>query len=172
MSETLVSNQHRLRHGQALALQYAAQILINVEHKPQIIPRVLSPAQLNAEKSINTALLGSGCAARIVLPFIVEVALKALIAKYNKGRTEPTHRLCQLHDALPGDPQAELYRDFESVKLTETPEETRSLRQVLVDHDNDFQDWRYLDDVERLTGTPVTTLQYVATSVLNVYNST
>ena len=162
---------HRLRHGQALALQYAAQVLINLDREPQIIPRVLSPAQLKAENSVQTTVLGCGYAVRIVLPFVVELALKGLVAKHNSGRAEPTHRLCRLHDALPAELQADLDHDFERVKLSETPEETRSLRQILLDHDNDFPDWRYLDDPEDLAVGPILTLQYVASSVLNVYNS-
>lgn len=163
---------HRLRHGQALALQYAAQILMNVHREPKIIPRVLSPDQLKAEHSAETTALGCGYAARIVLPFIVELALKALIGKNNNGPAERTHRLSRLHDALPAVVQDNLDVDFERLKLSETPEETRSLRQILLDHDNDFPDWRYLDDPEGLATAPILTLQYVACSVLNVYNST
>ena len=163
---------HRLRHGQALTLQYAAQILMNVHREPEIIPRVLSPDQLNAERSAETTALGCGYAARILLPFLVELALKALIGKANNGPVERTHRLCRLHDALPAVLQDNLDLDFEKLKLSETPEETRSLRQILLDHDNDFPDWRYLDGPEGLATAPILTLQYVACSVLNVYNST
>ena len=202
---------HGLRHGQALALQYAAQVLINLDRDPRLVPRVLSTGQLNAENAAETALLGCDYAARIILPFTVEVALKALVAKHNDGRVEPTHHLCQLHDALPRDLRDALSDDFEKIKFSEMPEETRflerdlclqlgcivknveqdqylvvlstclvglrrslarSLRQVLIDHDNDVPDWRYLDDAERLVAAPILTLQYVASSVLNVYNST
>ena len=162
---------HGLRHGQALALQYALQILINVNREPQLVRRVLSPTQLNAENAVETTILGCNYATRIVLPFIVEVALKAIIAKHNNDQAEGTHRLYQLHDALPANLQDELNRDFENVKRSEIPEEMRSLRNVLVDHDNDFPDWRYLDDAEHLVVAPIDTLQYVACSVLNVYNS-
>lgn len=162
---------NRLRHGQAVALQYAAQILINVNREPQLVQRVLSPAQLNAENAVNTTILGCQYAARIVLPFIVEVALKALIAKHSNDQAERTHRLCGLHDALPANVQDELNRDFENIKCSQIREETRSLRDVLVDHDNDFPDWRYLDDAEHLLADPIDALQYVACSVLNVYNS-
>ncbi len=162
---------NRLRHGQALALQYAAQVLINVNREPQLVQRVLSPAQLGAENAVQTTTLGCNYAARIVLPFIVEVALKALIAKHSNDQAEGTHRLCRLHDALPANLQDELNRDFESTKCSQVPEETRSLRAVLVDHDNDFPEWRYLDDAEQLVAAPIDTLQYVACSVLNVYNN-
>ena len=163
---------HRLRHGQALALQYAAQALIILDRDPQLVPHVLSPGQLNAENAAETALLGCDYAARIILPFTVEIALKALVAKHNDGRAKPTHHLCELHDALPRELRDALSSDFERIKFSETLEETRSLRQVLIDHDNDFPDWRYLDDPERLVTAPILTLQYIASSVLNVYNST
>ena len=58
---------HRLRHGQALALQYAAQVLINLDRDPRLVPRVLLPGQLNAANAVETALLGCGYAARILL---------------------------------------------------------------------------------------------------------
>ena len=147
------------------------QILINVNREPQLVQRVLSPAQLNAENAVETTILGCNCATRIVLPFTVEVALKALIAKHSNHQAEGTHRLCQLHDALPANLQDELNRNFENVERSELPEEMRSLRNVLVDHDNDFLDWRYLDSAEHLVVAPIDTLQYVACSVLNVYNS-
>ena len=105
-----------------------------------------------------------------MLPFIVEVALKALIAKHSNDQAEGIHRLCQLHDALPANLQDDLHRVFENVKCSQVAKETRSLREVLVDHDNDFPGWRYLDDAEQLLADPIDTLQYVACSVLNVYN--
>ena len=162
---------HALRHGQALALQYAVQILINVSREPQLVRRVLSPAQLNAKNAVDTTILGCNYAARIALPFVVEVALKALIAKLNNDQSEGTHRLCKLYDALPANLQDQVNRDFDNLKRSEVPEETRTLRKVLVDHDNDFRDWRYLDDADHLVVASIDMLQFVACSVLNVYNS-
>lgn len=162
---------NRLRHGQALALQYAAQILKNVNREPQLVHRVLSSAQLNAEIAVKSTILGCNYAARIVLPFIVELALKALIAKHRNDQAEGTHHSYRLHDALPANLQDELNCDFENVKRSQIPEETRSLREILIDHVNDFPDWRYLDDPEHLHADSIDGLQYVACSVLNVYNS-
>ena len=162
---------NRLRHGQAVALQYAAQILINVNRQPQLVQSVLSPPQLNTENAVETTTLGCNYAARILLPFILELALKALIAKHRNDQAEGTHRLCRLHDALPANLRDELNRDFEYIKSSQVPEETRSLREILIDHDNDFPDWRYLDDAEKLFAAPIETLQYVTCSVLNIYNN-
>ena len=167
-----IDTPNRLRHGQALALQYAAQVLLNVNRGgPQLVQRVLSPAQLGADNAVETTTLGCNYAARIVLPFVVELALKALIAKHNNDQAEGTHRLCRLHDALPANLQNELNHDFENIKRSQVPEETRSLRQVLLDHDNDFPDWRYLDDAEQMLADPIDALQYVVCSILNVYNN-
>ena len=166
----MTDTAHGLRHGQALALQYAVQILINVNSKPQLLQHVLSPAQLSAENAVETTILGCNYANRIMLPFIVELALKALMAKHNNDEAERTHRLCQLHDALPANLKYKLKADFENIKRSEMLEETRSLRRVLVDHDNDFPNWRYLDDANDLVVAPIDMLQYVACSVLNVYN--
>lgn len=161
---------HALKHGQALALQFAVQILINVDREPQLVRHVLSSAQLNAKNAVETTNLGCNYAARIVLPFIVELALKALIAKHNNDQSERTHHLSKLYDALPTNLQHELNQDFENLKQTDVPEEVRSLHKVLVDHDNDFPEWRYLDDPQHLVAASVDTLQFVACSVLNVYN--
>ena len=172
MMTTHRNTPNRLRHGQALALQYAAQILINVNRGgPQIIQGVLSPAQLGAENAVKTATLGCRHAARIMLPFIVELALKALIARHGNDQAQRTHRLTRLYDALPVKLENKLNCDFETVKRSDIPGETRSLREILLDHDNDFHDWRYLDDPENLLVDSIYTLQFVACSVLNIYNN-
>ncbi len=160
---------HHLRHGQALALQYAAQILINSQRDPR---RALSGAQLAATNAVNTTALGCQYAARILLPFVVELALKALIGKHNNDQGSWGHHLSKLYDELPANVQAELERDFAHIKRTEMPAETRLARDILADHHHDFPDWRYLDDPNKLVSGPVDTLQYVACSILNVYNST
>ena len=163
---------HRLRHGQALALQYATQILINSQREPQIIHRVLSGAQLAATNAVNTTALGCNCAARMLLPFVVELALKALIAKHNNDQGAWGHHLSKLYDELPPNVQVELERDFEQIRHTEFPVETKTARKILADHDNDFPEWRYLDDPSKPVGGPIYTLQHVASAVLNIYNST
>ena len=163
---------HRLRQGQALALQYATQILINSQREPQIIRRVLSGAQLAATDAVSTTVLGCNYAARMLLPFVVELALKALIAKHNNDQGAWGHRLSRLYDDLPPNVQIELERDFEQIRRTEFPVETRTARKILADHDNDFPEWRYLDDPSKLVSGPVDTLQYVVCAILNVYHST
>jgi len=163
---------HRLRHGQALALQYAVQLLINSAREPEIVRRALSDAQTTAANAVSTAVLGCDYATRFMLPFVVELALKALIGKHNDDQGAWGHHLSELYDRLPANVQAELERDFAHIKGAEMPAETRTARKILADHDNDFPEWRYLDDPSKLTGGPVDTLQYVACAILNVYNST
>ena len=162
---------HRLRHGQALAIQYAAQILINSQRDPQIIRRALSGAQLAATNAVSTTALGCEYAARFLLPFVVELALKALVARHRNDQGAWGHRLSKLYDELPACVQVELERDFEQIRRTEFPVETRTVRKVLAGHDNDFPEWRYLDDPTKLVGGPIFTLQFVASAVLNVYNA-
>ena len=160
----------RRRHGQALTLQYAVQILINSKRQPQIIRHALSAEQLAATNAVSTTVLGCEYAARFLLPFVVELALKALVAKHNDDQAWG-HCLSKLYDELPANVQVKLERDFEQIKRTELPAETRSARRILADHDNDFPEWRYLDDPSKLVYGPIDTLQYVACAVLNVYNS-
>ena len=165
-----MNDQHRLRHGQAVALQYALQVLLNASRQPDLVRRVLSEAQLSATRAADVASLGCGYAARFLSPFVVEVGLKALIAQRTGNPAEPTHDLSTLFDALPDSAQSELEREFERTKLSEIPNETRSLREVLVAHRADFARWRYLDNPEGLAGQN-DLLQHVACTVLNVYNA-
>lgn len=162
---------HGLRHGQAVALQYVVQLLINLKRDPQIARHVLSGSQLAATNAIQTTAVGCHYATGFLLPFVVELALKALVAKHNTDQVAKEHCLSKLYDDLPCNVQDRLKRDFEHIKLSELPHETRALRTVLSDHDNDFPDRRYLDDPQGLVNTPIDTLQYVASSVLNVYNT-
>lgn len=170
-----MDDQQRLRHGQAVALQYALQVLLNVGRRPDLVRGVLSDTQLAAEGAVHSAVLGSGYAARILSPFVVEVALKALTAQRVGRRAAPTHDLVELYDGLHDDQspisaQSELDREFERIKMSEIPDETRSLREVLEAHGDNFVRWRYLDDPVGLEG-QADLLQYVACAVLNVYNT-
>ncbi len=160
---------HGLRHGQSLALQYAVQILINVKREPEILQRALPATALNVKDAVKTTVLGCEYATRIMLPFVVEAALKTLVAKHNNDQAERTHRLCELHDALRRNVQGELKREFEHIKRSELPGEKRPLRKILADHDNDVTDWRCLEDAKRLLRDPIDALQYVACAVLSVY---
>ncbi len=160
----------RRRHGQALALQYAVQILINSSREPQVIRRALSGGQLAATNAVSTTALGCEYAVRFLSPFVVELALKALIAQHNNDEAWG-HHLSKLYDELPTDVQVDLERDFGQMRRTELPTETRSAREILADHDNDFPEWRYLDDPSKLVVGAIDTLQYVACAVLNVYNA-
>ena len=139
-------------------------------------PGRLSPEPVDSlARNSWTASLGTGGRLRRnrhLSPFVVELALKALVAKHNDDEVVQVHRLSKLYDELPARVQVELAGDFEHIKHTELLTETRSAREILVDHDNDFPDWRYLDDPSDLVGDPIDALQYVACSVLNVYHST
>ena len=167
----MAQQAHNLRHGQAIALQYAAQVLLNAR-EPQIVRRALSGEQLAATNAVSTAALGCEYATRLLLPFVVEIALKALIGKYNNDQRAWGHHLSELYDKLPLNVRVELEHDFAHIKGTEIPAETRSVRNILVDHHLDFPNWRYLDDQSTLANGPSDVLQYVACAILNVYNST
>ncbi len=161
----------KLRHGQAVALQYALQVLLNSARDRQVVQGALTTTQLAAKDAIETASLGCQLATRILSPFVVELALKALMARHRDGYVAHEHRLDKLYGALPQTLQDELAREFESVKQSELQFETRSLREILSVHSQDFTDWRYLDDSESLSSDPVDTLQYVGCAVPNVYNA-
>lgn len=165
-----MNDQRRLRHGQAVALQYALQVLLNANQRPSLVRNVLSEAQLAAASAVDVASLGCGYAARVLSPFVVETALKALIAQRTGHPATPTHDLSALFNELPDSAQSELDRDFERIKLSEIPDETRSLREILVAHRHDFARWRYLDNPAGMA-LQSDLLQYVACAVLNVYNA-
>ncbi len=71
---------------------------------------------------------------------------------------------------MSGNLQDQPNHDFENFKRSLVPEETRSLREVLLDHDNDFPDRRHLDDADQLLADSFGALRYVVCSALNVYN--
>lgn len=160
-----------MRHGQALAIQYALQILVNSSRSPQVIESALTKAQLAATNAIQTAALGCEYVSRFLSPFVVELALKALLARHDDGLVAHGHGLSELFGDLPLGVQGDLEREFERMKQSDMPVETRSLREILAAHSRDFTGWRYLDDPESLGADPIDTLQYVACAVLNVYNA-
>ncbi len=163
--------KEKTRHGQAIALQYALQILLNATHDTRVVQLALSKTQLAAAGAVKTANLGCLYATRILSPFVVELALKALIARHSNDQTAHYHELSQLYDDLPPRVQDELETEFEHIKQSELPAETRCLKRILAAHNKDFTGWRYLDDPENLAGDPIYILQYVACAVLNVYNA-
>lgn len=161
----------KLRHGQALVLQYAAQVLLNVsEGGPEVVGKVLAKEQLTADNAINTTIFGCTYATRIVLSFALELALKALISKHNNNPAPNIHNLSGLYNIL-SDLKNELDLDFENTKSSYIPDEIRSLSEIIYSHKYDFQNWRYLDHAENLMGDDIYILQYVICSVLNVYDS-
>ena len=171
MGVSPVANQANLRHGQALALQYALQVLVNSSQSPQVIERSLTEAQLAAANAIPTAALGCEYATRVLSPFVVELALKALIAKHGDSQVAHGHELSELFDDLPLGAQGDLEREFEHMKQSDMLAETRSLREILAAHSRDFTGWRYLDDPKSLEADPIDMLQYIGCAVLNVYNA-
>ncbi|MCQ3805466.1 MAG: hypothetical protein KTV45_15475 [Acidimicrobiia bacterium] len=163
--------KEKTRHGQAIALQYALQILLNATRDSRVVHLALSEAQLAAAGAVKTANLGCLYASRILSPFVVELALKALIARHNDDQVARYHELSQLYDDLPPRVQDELETEFDHIKQSELPAETGILKEILAEHNRDFTGWRYLDDPESLADGPIDILQYVACAVLNVYNA-
>ena len=162
---------NKLRHGQALALQYAIQVLLNVSKGGSgLVCQILTPDQLTANNSVNTTALGCTYATRIILPFVLELALKGLIAKYNKDWAPTTHNLSCLYNTLSENLRNELNLDFENIKSSCIPDEIRSLSEIIYNHNLDFENWRYLDKAEDLMTDDIYILQYIICSVLNVYN--
>lgn len=95
------TDQAKRRHGQAVALQYALQVLLNSARSPQVIRCALHERQLGAANAIETATLGCEYATRVLSPFVVEIALKALIAAHRDGQVVHEHSLSRLFDNLP-----------------------------------------------------------------------
>lgn len=161
-----------LRRGQAIALQAAIQVLIRVNRQPRLVRYLISGTTVDGGVPAETTALGCGYLARIMQPFMVEVALKALIGEQSGGQAPSTHNLAELHQALLLESRKALDVEFERVKRELHLDEARSLAEVLADHRTDFPNWRYLDAAESLHADPFEVLQLVAGVILTMLAGT
>ena len=97
------------------------------------------------------AAAGCGVTSIVLRPFATELALKALYMQETRGEPKHKHDLRVLFESLKPDTQASLETRFERIRQEkisrgEYSGETDPLLQVLTNHRDDFEKWRYLHD--------------------------
>ena len=161
-------NSYTLRQGQAIALQYAAQVLLRVCRHPELVQLLSFGKTSGGDDPTSTTILGCGYGARILIPFVVELSLKALITKHNGDQAPRTHDLTELFNQISSELRDEIIQEFERIKQSSELVESRSLGEILHAHHHDFEGWRYLDSPEMLEMTELETLQCVVSAILTV----
>lgn len=159
---------YTLRQGQAIALQYSVQVLLRVYRYPELVQLLSLGKTSGGDDATSTTILGCGYGARILMPFVVEMALKAIITKHNRNEAPRTHDLTELFNQVHSELRDEIILEFEHIKKSSKPVDGRSLGEILHAHHRDFEGWRYLDAPEKLDTTELETLQYVASAILTV----
>ena len=166
MGKKNIPTSHRHRHGQAIAIQHAAAVLMTMANEPRRLMSLGLESIMTGE-STEAAALGCLIAARFLCPLTVELALKALIAMTNDDAAPATHDLICLLELLPQDIQNTISQEFDRVKKENNDlEDKRTLEQIFRDHRSDFVDWRYLDSIEELAGIRLETFHYAICAIL------
>jgi hypothetical protein len=111
--------------------------------------------------------VGGSYTANIILPLTIELSIKSLILKEG-NKPKRTHNLMVLFEQLLPTTQHELAGEYESLSGS-NGNEFKSFKILLNDHKNDFESWRYLDEVKTLKNEGVK-LQEAICAILNVYN--
>lgn len=168
MGDQKIDTSHKLRHGQALSLQYALFILTKLSRCPKSI-RSLFHGIRTVGDGDPAEMAGLGCfyATQIMVPFVAELAIKALIEKHGNNKAPNTHNLRVLHDNLSQELRDAVEQEFKKIKHSH---ETRSASDILGQHTMDFPGWRYLDSPEQIQTDPLDSLQFITYAVLTVYN--
>ena len=91
---------YTLRQGQAIALQYSVQVLLRVYRYPELVQLLSLGKTSGGDDATSTTILGCGYGARILMPFVVEMALKAIITKHNRNEAPRTHDLTELFNQV------------------------------------------------------------------------
>ena len=166
-------NLAKRRHGQAVAMQYVGYLLQTIpEEKNQKYLRGLleNVTSEGGGDGIHQARLGCIWAVNIVIAFTVELALKALLIK-NEMEPPKQHDLLKLYTLLQLKTQNQLEDNFRiSIENGEVVG-TKTLRQLLTSHRDDFVDWRYLDKELENLKSECRELQFAVHAILDVHNS-
>ncbi len=101
--------------------------------------------------SDQLAAAGCGITSIVLRPFAAELALKALYMQETGGEPKHEHDLKILFENLGPATQVSVEQRFERIRQDKTTRgvysgETDPLIQVLTNHRNDFQEWRYLHE--------------------------
>ena len=167
-------NKQKLLHGQALAMQwvgFALQSIIADIHSGGSITKQLmgSAKSVGNGNDLKTVAIGCNYVVNFVLPFAIELALKALLAKTGQG-FKFTHDLLALYNKFSPDIKGRLQSEFIIQLEKGGCPETGSFEDLLTAHKNDFVDWRYLDKAEKLKKEEKE-MHLAICAILEIYNS-
>ena len=130
-----------------------------------------------ATASDPIAAMGCGITSIVLRPFATELALKALYMQETGGGPKHKHDLRILFESLELATQVSLEQRFERIRHEKIIRgvysgETDSLVQVLTNHRNDFERWRYLhEQIGVGINTQPTVLNSVIEAALEEYSS-
>ncbi|WP_170961705.1 HEPN domain-containing protein [Vibrio genomosp. F6] len=163
-------SEQDLRHGQALSLQwvtFALQKMVkDIETGGSTTNTLIGNCKSVAgDSGLGTLSTGSDYVLNFLIPFSVELALKALLIKegIDPGHI---HNLVKLYGKLSTKMQDEIQRIFkEEQQVTKF-----TMIELLERHKADFVMWRYLDKAEELHRDEVE-LQLALSAILDLYNS-
>ena len=118
--------------------------------------------------SDQLAVAGCAITSIVLRPFATELALKALYIQETGGEPIHKHDLKVLFESLQPTTQTSVEQRFERIRQEKINRgiysgQTDSLLQVLTNHRNDFQEWRYLHEQ---IGTGLNTRHTVLNSIM------
>lgn len=158
------------RHGSALSIQWVGFALqrIIAEADTPLVRQLLGDAKTVGGQSGSPYLeLGCVWTQYIIIPFGIELALKALLVK-ETGNHPDIHDLMKLYSRLQADTRAAIEQDYKNLL---DGWKSKPLPQLLEEHKDDFVRWRYLDETDNLSAEDPRLLQLVLSALLDVYNA-
>lgn len=160
-----------LLHGQALAMQWVAYAMQKIMEDVRVggtkTQLLLGNAKtVDNNSGIETLSLGCSYVVNFVLPFTIELALKALLTKENVDSGK-IHDLLDLYNKLPAQIKSDLDAQYQSLSANGT---TPGLKNLLKEYRKNFVSWRYLENVENLKRDEKE-MQFAICAILDIYNS-
>lgn len=160
-----MSNENLL-HGQSMAIQWVVfaltQINKDINDNNCEITKLLLERATSVEGVDDYKALEIGCvySSNFILPFAIELGFKSLLVK-NGISYGKVHKLIYLYDLLPEEIRNRIEDKMANMGKFD-------IKNILSNHDNDFVEWRYLENTEQLN-TDIRKLQMVLCTILDVY---
>lgn len=147
-------NKKEILHGQALSMQWVGYALNKIstdinaggDISKQLLDSVKSLDKIEGLKALS---IGCNYVINFLLPFTLELSLKALLAKEGI-EPNPKHNFLIHYNRFSGKMKQRLQNEYSNQCKLGGCHETGSLVQLLTVHQNDFVDWRYLENAEKL----------------------
>lgn len=160
----------KLRYGQALSIQWLTftmdRMMKDINRESYVTKQLIGDAKsIDGNDGINSLYLGCEITINFLLPFSIELALKAMLE--NEGiNPKKIHGIYDLYEKLPSNIKRDLNNDFLFVKEIKNI----AFDDLLKIHNKDFIEWRYLDNTS-INNMHKAELQYALCTILDIYNS-